>query len=155
MSRSDVVDLWCALVIVYEQVKLDCRRKRGLAVLTPHNPEHFAILPQALCIDETEDNGQDSELEKLKLELAPKLAAWKSAKRLDEVNVLSRELFAKVIRVERVNVIHVAQHALRDLMHLFASGDLTVEDATEVASYRQLAASRSAPLSLNRRSAFH
>lgn len=79
MSRSHVVDFRCALVIVNEQVKLDSRRKRGLAVLSPHNPKDFAVLAQALGIHETEDYGEDGQLEKLELELAPKLATRKPA----------------------------------------------------------------------------
>ena len=59
-----------------------------------------------------------------------------------------------MVRIERIGVIQVAQHALRELMHLLASSDLTVEDATEVASYRLLAATSAASL-LSRRSAFH
>ena len=47
-----VIDLRRALIVVHEQVKL-------------YNPEHFAVLPHALGINEAEDNRQNGALEKL------------------------------------------------------------------------------------------
>ena len=60
-----VVDLRRALIVVHEQVQLNRRRKRGLPVLAPHNPEHFAVLAHALSVNEAEDNRQNGALEKL------------------------------------------------------------------------------------------
>ena len=65
VGGGDVVYLRRALIVVHEQVKLYRRRKRGLSVLAPHNPEHFAVLPHALGINEAEDNRQNGALEKL------------------------------------------------------------------------------------------
>ena len=65
MGGGDVVDLRRALIVVHEQVKLYRRRKRSLAVLASHNPEHFAVLPHALSINEAENDRQNGALEKL------------------------------------------------------------------------------------------
>ena len=132
MSRGDVVDLRRALVVVYEQVKLDGRRERGLAVLAAHNPEDFAILPFALRVHEPEDDGQDGALEQLKLERLAELSRRQAAEQLDEVDVLRRIFLAEVVRVQRVVVVQVAQHDFRDLMNLGAGGDRTVEHAAEI-----------------------
>ena len=76
MGGCDVVDLWCALVIVHLQVNFDCGRKRGLSVLPAHDPKHFAVLPQALCVNEAENHGQNGKLKQFQLESVPKLAGW-------------------------------------------------------------------------------
>ena len=60
-----VIDLRRAFIVVNEQVKLYRRRKRGLSVLASHNPEHFAVLPHALSVNESENDGQNGALEKL------------------------------------------------------------------------------------------
>ena len=57
VSRGDVVDLGRTLIVVDKQVKLYGGSKRGLAVLAPHNPEHFAILPFSLNVHEAENDG--------------------------------------------------------------------------------------------------
>ena len=60
-----VVDLRRALIVVHEQVKLYRAGKRGLSVLAPHDPEHFAVLPHAVSVNEAKNNRQNGALEKL------------------------------------------------------------------------------------------
>ena len=139
MGRGDVVDLWRALIVVDEQVKLYCGSERGLAVLAPHNPEHFAVLPLPLDIDEAENDRQNCALEKLKLEGLSELAGWKSAEALDEAHVLLRVFLAVVVRIQRIVVVQVAKDDGGDLLHLRARGYRSVEDAAEVLAYRLLA----------------
>ena len=102
MCGRDVVDFRRALIVIDEQVQLDGRCQRGLAVLSTHDPEHFAVLPLALDIDEAEDDRQDCPLEQLQLEGMTELAGRQPAEALDEVDVLRRVFLAEMVRVQRV-----------------------------------------------------
>lgn len=119
---SDVVDLRSALVIVDEQIKLYCRRERGLAVLAPHDPKHLAVLARAIGVNEPEDNREDRPLEKLKLEVVAQASRRQAAEPLDELNVLLRVFLSEVVRVKRVGVVHVAQDVRGNLAHLGTGG---------------------------------
>ena len=123
MCGCNVVDLWRSFIVVNLQVNFDCRRKRRFAVFAPHDPKHFTVLPQALCIDEAENHRQDGELEQFKLESVPKLAGRQSAEPFYEANVLARVLFAEMVRIKRVLVVHVPQNLLGDLLYLPTGND--------------------------------